>query len=94
MRKIMPLRIAWLLLVVTFALAQDNDPDLKPPGCEPVCHSHACRQLNGNLTDECGACDSTSQCHPAAADFDTWHERRAENASLIQQDEENNRVEL
>ena len=36
--------------------------------CEPQCENR-CDQLNGNVTFECGGCDSASRCWPGALEF-------------------------
>lgn len=50
---------------------QAYQPEL--PGasvCEPWCESNTCHELNGDsLGEECGGCDSTSQCHPEAEEW-------------------------
>ena len=40
--------------------------------CMPFCNEEPCTAFNGNLTSECGACDSAvAKCYPGAEGFDT-----------------------
>ena len=56
-------------------------------GCKSHCLKDPCAELNGNLTQECGACESTALCNPSADGFASWYERRSQNNTLIEEDE-------
>ena len=66
---------------------QGNGGSQGAVGCKPHCLKDPCTELNGNLTQECGACDSTALCNPSSEGFAAWYERRSLNATLIEEDE-------
>ena len=56
---------------------QGNGGSQGAVGCKPHCLKDPCTELNGNLTQECGACDSTALCNPSSEGFAAWYEPAA-----------------
>lgn len=53
--------------------------------CEEWC-KHACEELNGDLDQECGGCDTSDPaytCHANAPDFATWRKRVGTTANEL-----------
>ena len=104
------MRAVLLLVAITAAAADEAIADATPPpppeasegggaaeaaSCMSFCNEEPCTAFNGNLTSECGACDSAvAKCYPGAEGFDTWFARRSKNSTLIAEDEARNAANL
>ena len=73
--------VVWMMMFLCASVSCAEGLD-----CMEHCKAEACSHFNGNLTAECGSCDDTASCHPGSPDFDSWHTRREENQTLIEED--------
>ena len=59
-------------------VAKDHDPRNADRTCLAWCSKEECKDLRGNLTQECGLCGVTALCRPASPDFSKHQERNQE----------------
>jgi hypothetical protein len=72
----------------------DHNPESAESTCRDWCSQEECKNLSGDLTQECSLCSTAALCNPAAADYEANKQRTQGNALTCREHCEKNTCDL